>query len=245
MSKLADKIRKSMRPSPQPLGFAPAAAREPEPTVLCIADLGSDAGRVAEAFAQGADVVIVSGEPKAKDDAGPVGVAAPDADRAKVAALREAGADFVVVELGATPAEALLEEKIGFVLRAPGDAEDTTLRLIGDLGLDALIVEAPGEPLTLEALLGLRRIAALTRLPLLAAASPEAGGSWLQAMRDSGVCGVIVDAGSVGKLGKLRETILGLPARGRKRDERGDGAIPTGVGVAGQSHGDDDDDDDD
>ena len=246
MSKLSDLIRKATRPTHQPFGFTKSSARTAEKTLLVVASLSSaDAGKAAEAFEKGADTVIVDAAPKKAGDGGPVGVSIQGAGREQVAALREAGVDFVVLDSTSTPAEALLEESIGFVLRLDEDAEDTTLRLIGEMGFDAVIVPAPADPLTLAELIGLRRVATLTRLPIMTTARADASASRLQALRDSGVCCAIVDGSELGKVGKLQETIAGLPARGRKREEKGDGAIPTGVGAPGHSHGDDDYDDDD
>lgn len=248
MSKLADRIRKTIRTELAPMGFA-AAARTQQQTMLIVASLASgDAGKTAEAFEKGADVVVVEGAEtgKLKDKAGTgiTGVSLRNATREQVAELKGAGVDFVVLDSASTLAETLLEESIGFVLTAPENAEDTTLRLLGDLGLDALVVRAPAEPLTLEALLGLRRVAALARLPMLVSVSPDIAASRLHALRDSGVAGVLVEGSSLGKLGQLRETIAGLPARGRKREEKNEATISAGA-VVGHSHDDDDYDDDD
>jgi hypothetical protein len=82
-----------------------------------------------------------------------------------MAALRGAGVDFAVLEPESTAAEAMLEEKVGFVLDFRGDADDTGLRLLGELGLDAIIIPDRPERLTLAELLKLRRLASLTRVP--------------------------------------------------------------------------------
>ena len=249
MSKLAERIRRASRTEPAPLGFAAAAARPKAPTLLTIVRLSSnEANKVPEAVSNGADIVLMEGidASKVSDTAGKAGEALlgvqPDkVDRQRIAALRDAGADFVVLDSDSAPAEALLEEKVGFVLSLEAEPEDTTLRVLGELGLEALIVPAPASPFTVRQLLSLRRLSALAHTPLLTEVKHDAEASYLQALRDSGVAGVIVDSGAIGRLGNLRERIAALPARGRRREERADAVLPAGVGAASHDHEDDDD----
>jgi len=140
-------------------------------------------------------------------------------------------------------ADALLEENVGFVLLAPAGCDDTRLRLLGDLNLDALIPPSPDGSLTIERLLELRRVLVLGRTPLLVEVSGDADTSRLQALRESGVAGVIIEGSSLGKLGKLGETIAALPVRGKKREERSEAMLPAAT-MAGHNHDEDDFDDD-
>ncbi len=248
MSKLADRIRKAARPEPAPLGFGAHAARARSPSLLLIVRLSSgDAGKAEEASKKGADAVIVDGADsgKTKDvsaKAGDLalGVRPSHADRKSVAGLRDAGADFVVLDPESAMAEAMLEERIGFVLDYRGDTDDTGLRLLGEVGLDAIVIPSPPEKLNLAELLKLRRLATLTRVPLLAAVKPDAEAGHLQALRDSGIAGVIVESSGLGKLSELRSCIESLPARGRRREERAEAVLP----AATPSHDEDFEDDD-
>lgn len=250
MSKLADRLRKAGRTEHAPMGFA-MAARTSTPTLLCLVRLSSnESNKAGEAAEKGADAVIIEGADSGKVKEATkkaaqlsVGVRAQKAERKEVSSLREAGADFVVLDIESGPAEALLEEKIGLVLTGGRELDDTTMRLLADLGLDALIAPTPNGPLTLERLLALRRIAALARTPLLIEVAADSDVSYLQALRDSGVAGVIVDSSSIARLGRLRETIAALPLRGRKREERGEAMLPAPA-LAGVSSDDYDDDND-
>jgi len=234
MSKLADRIRKVSKVEPAPLGFAAAAARRTAPTLLCLVRLSQgDAGRVEEAAKKGADAVILDGvdparlkEPKAKAGEAVLGIGAAGAERERIAALRDAGAEFAVFDLASAMADALLEEKIGIVLSIDGDCDDTTLRLLGDLGPEALVVTSPDGPLTIRDLLKLRRVAALARTPLLTSVRPDAAPGHLQALRESGVAGVIVDSAAIGKLEGLRERIAALPPRGKRAEEKAEAVLP-------------------
>ena len=249
MSKLADRIRKAARPEPAPLGFGARVARPSTTSLLLIVRLSSgDANKAEEASKKGADVIIIDGgdagrtkEASGKGAAVSVGVRPNGADRKSVSALREAGADFVVLEAESTSAEAMLEKDLGFVLDHSGDFDDTALRILGELGLDAMIIQSPGEKLTLAELLKLRRLATLTRVPLLTAVKPDAEAGYLHTLRDSGVAGVIVESSALGKLADLRSRIESLPARGRRREERAEAVLPATT----PSHDEDFDDDDD
>ncbi|HEV8574430.1 MAG TPA: hypothetical protein VGR43_06945 [Dehalococcoidia bacterium] len=249
MSKLADAIKRAGRTIPAPLGFAAKAAPAAAPTLLCLVRLASnEANKAEEAVKKGADAVIIDGgdagrvKEFAKKAAGALLGARPqDGERESVSSLQQAGADFVVLDAESGMAEALLEDNVGFVLVSREQGEDTRLRLLGDLNLDALISPAPDENLTIERLLELRRVSMLSRTPLLVEVAADADASRLQALRESGVAGVIIDGSSLGKLAKLRETIASMPKRGHKREERGDATVPSAASMAYHDHDDDDD----
>jgi hypothetical protein len=249
VSKLSDAIRRAGRTAPAPLGFAARVAAAAKPaTMLAIVRLNSnDANKAEEAAKKGADAVIIDGgdSGKLKDFAKKapdllLGVRPQKTEREQISSLRESGADFVVIDESGM-ADALLEENIGFVMLARSDTEDTRLRLLADLNLDALIPPPPDGSLTIERLLELRRVSALGRTPLLLEIAGDAVASSLQALRESGVAGVIIEGSQLGKLEKLRETIAALPARGKRREERGEAMIPA---AAAASHDHDDDFDD-
>jgi hypothetical protein len=190
-----------------------------------------------DAAAAGADAVIVTGlEPgklegvlKKLGDV-PVGVRLGNAERAAVAAAREAGADFVLLDEESS-AEAVLEEGVGFVVSVGTDAGDAELRALGGLSLNALEAPAVRESFTLRRLMELRRLSTLSQTPLLIEVPVEAGPSRLEALRDAGAVGVIIGGKSVNKLAALRETVLSLPPRGRRREERTEALVPSLTGV--------------
>lgn len=249
MSKLADYIRRTTRTEPAPLGFAAAAPRPQAPSMLCLVRLAeNEAGKVSEAAAKGADGVIVDRvEPKKlKDQAGKankvaLGVRPQKALREHIASLREAGADFAVIEPQEAMAEALLDDKMGYVLTVGQEMDDTQLRIIGELGFDAIIVSAPLQPITVERMLSLRRIAILAHTPLLVETPANADASLLQVLRDSGVTGVILPSSALGKLQDLRQRIASLPRRTRRREERAEAVLPAAQVAAGHDEDEDED----
>ncbi len=242
MSKLSEKIRRASRREVSPLGFGVAAGRDrPRPTLLCVVRLpGDQAKKAAEVVAKGADAVILDGADASQvrqwaQEVGEValGVRAAKADRAVVASLREGGADFVVVD-AESPAEVMLEEKVGFVVSVAGEASDTALRVLESLPLDALVLPSSDGALTLRRWLELRRVSLLSRTPLLMEVAPEASVSQLQALREAGVVGVMLDGRFLEKLPSLRASVEALPRRGRRREDRAEAILPAAVGSAAE-----------
>lgn len=246
MSKLADSIKRCTRVDAGHLGFGlggPQAAATA--TMLCLLRLDKDGAKKADKDS-GADAVIVGGVDP--DKAGslakkvgdtPLGLLLQGAGRDGVQAAREAAADFVLLD-GSAAAESLLEEKVGLVLRVDADLGDTELRALAGLSLDALEIAALEEPFTLRRLMAVRRLALLAQTPLLVEVAADISASRLEALRDSGVVGVILDGKSASKLGALRKTVASLPPRGRKRGEHSDALLPSLIG-----HPSDEDDEDD
>ncbi len=238
MSRLADKIKRATRVVGAPIGFGVGAERRALPTLLCLLRLDKDqAGKIGDAAAAGADAVIITGLEAARLEGVlkklgdvPAGLRLGNAERTAVAAAREAGADFVLLDEQSS-AEVVLEERVGFVVGAGTDAGDAELRALGGLPLDALEVPAVREPITLRRLMELRRLSMLSQTPLFIEVSVEAGPSQLEVLRDAGAVGVIIDGKSAGKLAALREAVLSLPPRGRRREERTEAVVPSLSGV--------------
>ena len=244
MSKLSEHIRRAARSVPAPFGFGAAMAPAKAPSMLIVVRLAAnESAKAAEAAKAGADVVIDAGDPaRLKADGVILGAALEKTDRNAATAAREAGVDFLLLDPATALAEAMLDQKLGYVLQLNEPLDDTRTRLLGDLNLDAIIVPSPKAPVTLAQLLELRRVAGLARTPLLVQADVGIDASLLQVLRDSGAAGIVVDASAIGKLSELKERIAGLPAAGRRHEERAEVTVSANA-VAG--HGDDGFDDDD
>ncbi len=243
MSKLSKKIRAAGRAEPAPLGFTSITSQVRQNSLLCGVRL-RDPAAAAGAASKGADFVILEDVARskvksvAKVDAS-VGVAG-DFDSDALAALVKSGVDFVVLAGPGADAAPLASDSIGRAMVLDSELDDTYLRLLGDLGLDALVVAAPEAPLTVERLLAVRRLSALARTPLLANAKPDIDEKSLELLRDSGVAGIVLD--DVGKLAALKKRIAALPPRGRRKENHSDAVIP--AQASGHDHDEDDDYDD-
>jgi hypothetical protein len=255
MSKLADAIRKTVRQEAAPMGFQYTAARQKNATMLIIATVRQITGAAASKLtAAGADSILLAADATAGLDlaaaakaagAASLGVWLRKADGGSAPAAREAGVDHIVFSDDSAPAQMLLDEKLGFVLSLAEGLDDTTLRAIETLPLDAVLVSYWDGELTVRRALELRRLAGLSRKPLMLSVSPAISGAELEALRDCGVAAVIIDGEKTGAddLRKLRETITALPPRRKRRDERGEAvSLPAPAASAAHEHDEEDDD---
>ena len=241
MSKLGNKIRKFTRVEPAPLGFGVGAARPRPPSLLLMVQGPGSAIRPPANLADsGVDALLLSLNPekeaaeaarwaKAAGDL-PCGVRVPSAASETVAALKQAGVDFLAFEAESASADALLDTEMGYVLALSGDPSDTLLRAMADFSLDALWLPDWRGPLTVQSQLELRRVYLLARTPLLLPVRVDIGAGDLECLRDTGVVGVAVDGhehGAWDRLPALRKAIDGLPPpRTRRREERADAVLP-------------------
>jgi len=246
MSKLSEAIKRTTRAEAPQIGFAPAQTT-PRATML-LAALIAPNGQLPE----GADIVLVQGA-----------AAAPAANGAKQQPLRGAwldgaadaarahdgGFDFIVFNADEAPAAVLLEEDAGLVMSPPADLSDSLLQALQWLPLDALLVRWEGA-VTVRRLLELQRLSGFSRKPLLLVVNDEPQATDLEALREAGVIGIVVDfagTGAAKRFARLRETIDGLRPR-PKRSRNDGGGISTAASflpVASVSHDHDHDPDDD
>lgn len=235
MSKLAEKIRKASLVSSQQIGFGTARASAQRTVVLL--GLAREAKDAADLARRGADVVLV--EKVGGGAAGEVVAGAWLDGSSDAKQLKQAGFDFVVFDPDKTPATAVLEEHIGYVIALPRDASDTDLRAIESFTLDAVDVGAVEGALTVRKQIDLRRVSALTRKPLLTRVKADISVDTLQALRDTNVSVVAVEGDGVER---LRKTIDALPPRTRRRDD-GERPVPlVPHGPMGDGEHDDDED---
>ena len=243
MSKLGDRIRKTMHVEAAPIGFrAVRPAKSPSLLVMALLD-GDGKGRIAQATEKGAGAIILRGvQPDgvkaAVEAAGevPCGVWPEKLDAGAVAALVEAGADFVVFDAEATPATALLDDKPGYVLVLRGEPEDTYLRILESLGLEGILLDGWSGPLTLRKQLELRRIAGLTRKPLMLPVSLPVESGELECLRDAGVSVLAVDGSdsrAMDELPSLLQAIESLPGPRRRRETALEVLLPRAAELAG------------
>jgi hypothetical protein len=241
MSKLANKIRKTTRVEPAPLGFGVAAARPRPPSLLLMVHGPASGMRPpADLTDSGLDALLLSLNPEKETaeaarwakTAGelPCGLRIPSATHETVAALKQAGIDFLAFEADSANADALLDTEMGYVLSLTGDPSDSLLRAVADFSLDALWLTDWHGPLTVQSQLELHRIHLLARAPLLVPVRADIGAGELECLRDAGVVGVAVDGhghNAWDQLPALRQAIDGLPPpRMRRREERPDAVLP-------------------
>ncbi len=242
MSKLGDRIRKTMRTEAAPIGFR--AVRPAKTPSLLAALLLDDGDKVAQAVAAGAGVVILK-DARAEDvesalqAAGetPLGVWPQRMEAADTKALIAASVDFIVFEAESTPATALLEDKLGYVLALRDGEDDTYLRVLESVALDAILLPDWKGPLTLKLQLQLRRIAALARKPLLLPMELPVESDDLECLRDAGVSILLLDGGdrkTLEELPALIKTIEALPGPRRHRETTLEVLLPRAAEMAAE-----------
>lgn len=196
MSKFRTRIRDIGR-APGGMGFA-AIARQERPRYMLVVAEANSAEEAQAAAEAGADAVIVPGAASSGLSLKvPVGVRIEDATRTEVDSAREAGADFFLFDDGRTHAAALTVEEMGAVLLLGADQDEQRLRSVSAIDLDAVLVEADADVITVREQIELRRVAALTGAPLLVRSNGRADAAILEAWRDAGAPAVLVAASDV------------------------------------------------
>jgi hypothetical protein len=237
MSKLADAIRRNQRVESAPIGFG--AARPAVKPSLLVGSLGPVAAADG-ARGAGADFVILDSRPRALSDGdvrslreASVGLAlgawAGPSDSQSVRSVRQAGLDFLVVEAGSTPAAAMLDEDLGYVLALPAKPEEAFLRSLEPFSLEALLLTELPSPLTVGAQIELSRVGVLGRKPVLCRVPSDASSEELQCLRAAGVVALVTTPDGVAA---LKRTVAELPPRRARRDDRTVLSLPRGQAAA-------------
>jgi hypothetical protein len=209
------------------IGFG-ATGKGKAPSLLLVARVAG-AAQAGPALAAGADAVVVPGGGLVERPAGATGLwgLALGDGPVDVEALRASEADFVLLEPG-TAAEALQWEDAGFALAVDPRADDSTLRAVAALPVEAVVFDLPGDgPLTLARLLTVQRVALLTGKPALVAVGKGQGAEVARTLRDASVGGVVLDQPAESALKSWRETLDALPPRSKQRRPEAEASLPT------------------
>ena len=251
MSQLQKRIQRLQRREGPAIGFG-RVVRE-QPRAMALVATARNAAEISAALAAEADAVAVEAGSAAEAAAAMKGIAteklavgallgslsAADADT-----LRAAKCDFVVSPLETTESAAVDSEKSGQVVVASQEMEDNTLRALGPLGLDGLLVRMAGGSMTLAQQLGLVRIASFAATGLIVTVDAAVTASDLRVLRDSGVLAVVAPAGtSADGLKALSDQLKAVPAPKKGKREGGEMAIVPSSSSGGGSDDDGEDDD--
>jgi len=243
MSRLIDKLTKATQAASQPMGFRTARGGREEPKILVIAGVKPDTTGQTGDYVAGADAVwlhsakaplsakaiqpIIESIPNI-----PCGVSLEDTGIINAKALIKAGCDFLVFPdtspIEAVPVE---DEEIGKILQVESSLEDSMIRVINNLPVDAVIASGSHKantPLAWHDLMSLQRLGLLLTKPLLVPVSPGISSSELRAICEADVDGVIIEADpSQSDLFKgIRQTISELPPRTIKKHGKSEALLP-------------------
>ena len=230
MSKLRERIRSTRERHSIPFGFGPPGRpAESQRQVLVLAEVGG-AKAAARAVAAGADALLCGADDVeaavAAADGRPVGARVEAATSAGADALIEAGADFLVFDDAQTEAAALLRTELGHVaLLTDAAAAVEDLRLLQPLDLDAILLPSARAAATVRDQLLTRRIAELTRKPLIVPVDGSVDATQLEVWRDAGALVALV-AGDAEAIQGVVAAAAAVPAPRERRDERPNALVP-------------------
>ena len=261
MSKLLDRLDKISQGTVKTLGFGAAGRSEKVPSMAILGkiDNSSKSEKAASSLAGiDADGAIIEGmtveEVLTKVapalDKVPWGLRLQELKGDLASSYRERGCDFLAFGAGNALVGALGDEETGYLLCIAEDMEERYLPAIEDLPVNAVMMalDTAKQPLTLEHLLTIGAIrGAFSKYFLLeVSGAPDSGE--LEGLRDIGVDGLVVDAGSLSAkdLQALKERVLALPRKQISKSDKASAVLPrwayAGVSRAPQEEPDDDDD---
>ena len=232
MSKLLEKLRQVSRGSIQPLGFKVATSTSKSPKMVLIACLPEGNARAAAATKESADAVLVKGAQSLEKLVASLGeatwgAALDEYTEEETATLKGKGCDFLVFDAAKAPPTLLREEELGKIVEIDPSMADGLVRAIEQLPIDAVLIG--GEPsLSVHRLMVCQHMANLVRKPLVASAPLDMSKEDLEALREAGMAGVVVNAEEDANegLSRLRQTIDALPPSRRKRQEKAEALLP-------------------
>ena len=248
MSRFIELLEKVGETAPAPLGFAAAtgrAAAAPQ-IVLAARVLAGDLTDGPEVAAADAAALLVETEYPLPDAAAEAlkdrlwGVRLTPSPSAytveQVEALVEQGCDFVVFESMDTEAAVLNDDDLGKIVTLDADVDEEVGRAVADLPFDAVLFR-PGVGkgrLALSDLVAVQRVRRLAGQPFVVEAPEGLEKADVEAMRNLGVEGLIVDVPPAARAEKTAAAIRSLRKRPSRR-RRSDALVP------GASIEDDDD----
>lgn len=244
MSRLIDKLTKTAtRNVSHPMGFRTARTDREQPKMLLIARIKPDnAGKITD-YVAGVDGVwlhsakthltakAIQTVVESISDI-PCGITPEDTATVNTRALKKAGCDFLVFT-DTSPIDAMPEEEddIGTVLEVKPSLEDSLIRVINNLPVDAVLtdtVKKASIALTWHDLMSLQRLALLLTKPLLVQVSPDISSSELKAIQEADVDGIVIEAdpGQPDYFKAMRKTISELPPRTTKKHGKSEALLP-------------------
>ena len=238
MSKLLDLLQRISDGTPAPLGFG-AARRAGLPGLALVGLVANDhqAGLAAAASA-GIDAVLVSGvsDPEGigslagSADGVPWGAFSPALSGETAQACQENGADLLAFGLE-SPADGISgEDDMARIISLAPDLSDRELRAASALPVDCFIVDmgSVSGSWTFQDLVTLGSISRLTDKQVLVQVSGPPQKQDLEAIRDMGASGLILDLSKVSSddLAGLKSDLQDMP-RPRRRRERVRATVPS------------------
>lgn len=241
MSKLLDVLDKIKDGSPIPLGFS---VKRPEklPGMALIGLVSKDyANGIGIVKTEGLDALILasSGDPKDVNDVTdnldgkPWGVKVSGLSRDNAQVYQDSGSDALVFDIEGTSASAIVNDDLARFLCVEPNMEDKDLRAVSSLPIDGFLMPLTqgNDGLTLGDLALIGSISRRSDKYILLEVQKPIEGKDLEALRDIGVHGLIVDVDvmDLDNLKNLKTSLMEMPKPTFKRRDRPIAILPGSV----------------
>ena len=257
MSKFIERMERITQGGPGGMGFGSVRTEKP-PGMALVGHISKDhAAGLGAVTELGLDAVLLAGiggpeELKNLENSLPSlpwGIHQPSLNEEDSAAYREQGCDLLAFSLADTSAAVIASDDVARVLYTEGGLEDRELRGIASLPLDVFVLRVPGlgDTWLLEDLASIAMVGRRVDKFVLVEVSRAPTAKDLEALRNAGVHGLVVDLESMGAaaVSELKTACLNMP---RKQPDRRGGLtaiVPSSVFPSGSAPEPDEDDEDD
>ena len=257
MSEFLDSLEKISTNAPAPLGFGVRREQRP-PGMALVVQISSNHASGSEAISdlspQGVLLSGIDDLPSLKKIAPglpsiPWGISPGTVTEDSVNGYKEAGCDMLAFGLADTPVSAINSDEMARLLYLDPDADERQLRAINPLPVDVVLIDVTSQSgtWTLGDLTNVTAISSRVNKYILVSISQPPGAKDLEVLRDAGVHGLVVDAGSVSKEGlvKLKSDLQEMPRPQPGRKNRNAAVLPSSVFSADRSPAPQEPDEDD
>lgn len=241
MSKFVELLEKTGEVTPEPLGFGTSKKAKTNPSMLLIGqasaeDLEKDS-KLADAKTDAIVVVVAPANEKALDKVSEAlkdklwGVRVGSVSDEQAANFKEKGCDFIVFDPENTSAGLLNDEDMGKIIAINSELDEDQGQAIHMLSVDCALF-TPAEsvsPLTVQRLIDIEVIRGMVGMMFIMSTPADLGKAELEALRNGGVAGLVVNLKSADDIAKTKEAIDDLP----RRPGRGKGGLMAQAPAAG------------
>ncbi|MCH7712753.1 MAG: hypothetical protein IIC99_03915 [Chloroflexi bacterium] len=241
MSKFLDRMERIALAGPGGMGFGVVRTEKTPGMALIGLVSGSYAKGLATVAKLALDAALLTGIDNATGlkrlekslPSAPWGVRISSLTEDSAREFRDGGCDLLAFSLENTAASALATDDAARILYIEADIEERELRAIGALPVDALILPMKdvSGPWALADLAAVASISRRVDKYMLVEVADAPSASDLEALRNAGVDGLVVDVAAVGAddLQKLKSAALEMPRKGSNRRGRASAIVPASV----------------
>ena len=131
---------------------------------------------------------------------------------------KDKGCDFIVFDADNTSAAVLNDEDLGKVISVNQDLDEDTAHAMRGLSIDGAMYSPEGNllPLTVQRLIEIQQVHGLMGDPFVMTAPSELGSAELEAFRNAGITGLLVELSALDAVAETKEAIAKLPRRKHK-----------------------------